>query len=336
MQLKEIYHPIIRELKKVGSVIETSLSQTKHNSILKVNRFLLETPGKRLRPALVILSAKATSGHKGQGTRDKAQGARDKLIDIAAAIELIHTASLIHDDVIDHAALRHNRPSINSKWGQDTSIALGDYLYSKAFELISSCGDTDVLKCISQATSLMCEGELLQVCERENSALLKERYLLIIKNKTASLFAASCQTGAILSNSPKGIHEALKEYGLNIGIAFQMADDCMDLIGKKKDLGKAPGADFKMGELTLPVLNLLSQSKEKHRLISLVKQSNKQGAFKEIKQGVMMSQALIKTKEEVSAYIQKAKSGLHKIEDSDFKESLFGLADDIVDRVTAV
>jgi len=259
-----------------------------------------------------------------------------QLIKIASAIELIHTASLIHDDVIDHAVLRHNRPSINSKWGQDTSIAFGDFLYSKAFELIASCGNTDILKCISQATSLMCEGELLQVCERDNISLLKEKYLLIVKNKTASLFAASCQVGAMLSNSRQEIHGALKDYGLNIGIAFQMADDCLDLIGKKKDLGKTPGADFKMGELTLPVLNLLSQSKDKHRLMLLVKQSNKQGAFKAIKQGVIKSRAFIKTKEEVSAYIRKAKGGLHRLEESDFKQSLFSLADDIVNRIAVV
>ncbi len=342
MRLKEIYYPIKRELKEVESTIETSLSETKHDSILKVNRFLLEAPGKRLRPALVILSAKAASGHKStraqehKGTREKPQSTSHQLINIAAAIELIHTASLIHDDVIDHASLRHNRPSVNSKWGQDMSIAFGDYLYSKAFELIATCGNTDVLKCISQAASLMCEGELLQVCERENISLLKERYLLIIKNKTAGLFAASCQAGAMLSNSPKDIHGALKDYGLNIGIAFQITDDCMDLFGKKEDLGKTPGADFKMGELTLPVLNLLSQIKDKRRLLALVKQSDKQGAFKEIKQAAMNSEALVKTKEEVGGYIRKAKNGLNKLDDSDFKDSLFSLADDIVERVADI
>lgn len=330
MQLKEIYSPIQKELKEVSGIIEASLSETKYDSILRLNRFLLETPGKRLRPALVILSAKATSSH--QFTKSPGH----QLTKIASAIELIHTASLIHDDVIDHAAVRHNRPSINSKWGQDTSIALGDYLYSKAFELISSCRSTNILKCISQATNLMCEGELLQVCERANISLLKENYLLIIKHKTASLFAASCQAGAMLSKSQKDIHGALKEYGLNLGIAFQIVDDCLDLIGGRETLGKAPGADFKMGELTLPVLNLLSQSADKNRLISLVKQADKQEAFKEIRQGFMSSQALLETKTEVTNYIKKAKGGLNKLGESDFKQGLFSLADHVVDRITSI
>jgi octaprenyl-diphosphate synthase len=181
----------------------------------------------------------------------------------------------------------------------------------------------------------MCEGELLQVCERENISLLKENYLLIIKHKTASLFAASCQAGAMLSNSQEDIHGALKEYGLNLGIAFQIVDDCLDLIGGREILGKAPGADFKMGELTLPVLNLLSQSTDRHRLISLVKQADKQEAFKEIRQGFMHSKALLETKTEVNNYIKKAKCGLNKLGDSDFKQGLFSLTEYVVDRITS-
>jgi octaprenyl-diphosphate synthase len=325
-RLKEIYRPIEKELKEVEEALQVALSRTKNQSILRINRFLLGKSGKKIRPALVILSAKAVS-------REYSPSVKSQLIKIASAIELIHNASLIHDDVIDHAVLRHNRPNINSKWGQDVSIAVGDYLYSKAFELVAFCNNMDILSCISQATRLMCEGELIQVCERDNISLLKERYLLIVKNKTASLFAASCQSGAAISNCQKPVQQAFKAYGSNIGIAFQITDDYLDLMGNPKDLGKSPGADFKMGEITLPVLNLLSQTRDKNRLISLFKARDQQRAYMEIKQRFSDSQARHTTKEEIYSYIRKAKRALHGLEDSCFKQSLSDLAEYIVHRI---
>jgi geranylgeranyl pyrophosphate synthase len=326
MQLSEIYQPIEKEMKNVAEALEKFLGESENESILKISQFLLETPGKRIRPALVLLSAKAVSSYNSLNSIPQ-------LTKIASAIELIHLASLIHDDVIDHSVIRHNKPSVNFKWGQDISIALGDYLYSKAFELISSCGNIDILYCISQATSLMCEGELAQVCTREDISLLKKHYFYIVERKTASLFAASCQVGAMITDHQKDIQNDLKEYGLNLGIAFQIVDDCMDLIGELKDLGKPPGADFKVGELTLPILNLLSLTKDKDGLMHLLKQRDKQNAFQEIKQRFVSSQAFIKTKDDINTYIQKAKMSLGKLEESVFKQNLFSLVDIVGERM---
>ena len=217
--------------------------------------------------------------------------------------------------------------------GSDVSIALGDYLYSIAFELISDCGNSDILRCISSATKSMCEGELLQVCERDNPDLLKERYFLIVKKKTAALFAASCQAGAILVNQNRIIQGALKNYGLNFGIAFQIMDDYLDLIGETEDLGKTPGADFRMGELTLPVLNLLAQGKDRNRILSLIREQNNPEAFRELRQSFINSEADLKTKDDVSHYIQKAKESLTNLENSSFKQGLFALADYIGQRL---
>ena len=325
MELKEIYQLIKKELTAVEQILEKSLKVAKNKSILEISDYLLSAKGKKLRPALVILSAKASQQSPSINEHS--------MVSIASAMELIHIASLIHVDVIDHAPLRHNKPTINSKYGQDVSIALGDYLYSKAFELISTCGNMDILSCISCATRLMCEGELIQVCERDNLDLLKKRYIIIAKKKTASLFVASCQAGAILSGSKVSMQQTLKGYGLNFGIAFQILDDCLDLIGKTQDLGKTPGADFRVGELTLPVLNLLSQSKDKDGIISLIRQKNKQETFSEIKRRFINSSAFLKTKDDVSYYIQKAKRSLDKLSESPFKKSLFTLADYIVERV---
>jgi geranylgeranyl pyrophosphate synthase len=327
MRLKEIYQPIEKELDAVERVLKDSLGSSRHKSILEINNYLLNARGKRLRPALVILSAKATLSHKPSTINHQ-------LIKVASAIELIHMASLIHDDVIDHACLRQNKPTINSKYGQEASIAMGDYLYSIGFELVSSCNNPDILSCIASATKAMCEGELIQVCERDNLDLLKKRYVIIAKKKTASLFVASCQAGAMLISSSPRIQNSLKGYGLNFGIAFQIIDDYLDLIGQQKDLGKTPGADFKMGELTLPVLNLLTQTKDRNRLISLIKQQGSPGAFKELKQRFINSRALLKTKEDVCLYVREAKKELDRLKDSCFKQSLFNLTDHFINKIT--
>lgn len=325
MLLKEIYQPIRKELDDVEGLLRSSLTDTGYKSILEVNNYLLAAKGKRLRPALVILSAKAAGKSRQINKRSMAS--------LACAMELIHIASLIHDDVMDHAALRHHKPTINSKYGEDVSITLGDYLYSKAFELIANCKNIDILSCVSQAARLMCEGQLIQVCERDNLELLKDKYIIVVKKKTAALFAASCQGGAVLADAGASYKNILREYGLNFGIAFQIIDDCLDIIAKEKELGKDPGADLKMGELTLPVLNLLSESHDKNRILSLIKDNDNPRAFSELKMRFINSEAAKKTKKDILFYLNKAKRGLNRLGDSCFKESLFTLADFMVKRL---
>ena len=312
--LKEIYRPIEKELNDVDTLIGSSFSKSESNSIVNIGEFLLENPGKKIRPVLVILSAKST----------QSQVSGQKLTKIASAIELIHMASLLHDDVIDHSEVRHNKPTVNSKWGKDVAITLGDYLYAVAFELISECGNSDIIHCISSAAKTMCEGELIQVCERDNLDLLKERYIVIVKKKTASLFAASCQTGALISKSPEPLKKALKEYGMNFGIAFQIVDDYLDLVGEEKRLGKNPGQDIGLGEMTLPVLNLLGSMPANKRgtLKTLLASREDKEKLKEIKSMLFNSKASLKTKEAVSSYITLAQEKLNILPHSTYKESL--------------
>ena len=330
MQLTEIYQPIKNELKEVEKTLEKSLSRARNGSILKVNRFVLDTPGKRLRPALVILSAKAAVPTEG----GSACGGSYQLIKIASAIELIHTASLIHDDVIDHSQRRHDNQTVNSLWGEDVSITLGDYLYSLAFELISGCANPDILGCICQAAKAMCEGELLQVLERDNLSLLREKYMLIIKQKTASLFAASCQAGAIASNSSKSVRKALADYGMNFGIAFQMIDDCLDLMGQGSSLGKAPGQDIRMGEVTLPLLNLLKSvsPSQRQRLKKLLK-SKDDDCLEKIRQELNNSNALEAARKICRGYLDSARERLKVLANSPARESLLDLGDYLFKRV---
>ena len=326
MQLREIYRPIAKEMAKAERMIDSSMRLSENASILMLGNYILHSGGKRLRPALVTLSARAA-------TLGKPVKTLDQVIKVASAVELIHMASLIHDDVVDHAAMRHNKPTINAKWGEDVSLILGDYLYSIGFGMISSCHNPDILDCLSHATRMMCEGELIQVCERDNLDLLKKHYITIVKNKTANFFAASCQAGVLAVDHKTNIKDMFKDYGLNFGIAFQIADDSMDLIGSFKELGKDPGADFKMGELTLPLLNLVSMHNDKYEISQLISQKNSKIAFEEIRLSFINSGAMTKTKNDVTFYAQKAKKSLRSLKGSAFKESLFALADHMVERI---
>jgi len=328
MNLEQIYQPIEDDLKTVEDFLASAIKESKNQSILAMSNFLLESPGKRIRPALVILSEKAAS----LGSNSTCN--RDELIKIGTAVELIHMASLIHDDVLDEAMMRRGKPSINARWGDDVSIALGDYIYSKAFELIGKCKNPDVFACISEAIYVMCEGELIQVCQRDNLDLSKNSYMVIIKKKTASLFAACCHAGSIIGNHSRAIQAALKEFGLNFGIAFQIMDDCKDIISDGKTLGKRPGQDVITGDITLPLLTLLdviSQAGKKD-LKNMLESKIDRDSVRKIRTMFVNSDAGDLTRKTALSYIDRAKQILDKVENSDYKKSLNCLADYITQR----
>ncbi len=328
MNLDRIYQPITDDLKKVEHFLESSVKESKNQSILAMSNSLLESGGKRLRPALVILSEKAASAGKNSNCN------HDELIRLATAVELIHIASLIHDDVLDGATMRRSKPSINVRLGDDISIVFGDYIYSKAFELIGKCRNPDVFECICQAIYVMCEGELIQVCQRGNLDLSKDNYITIVRKKTASLFAASCQAGTILGNHSRIIQTTLKEFGLNFGIAFQIIDDCKDIVSEERVLGKHPGQDVAAGDMTLPLLDLLEvvgptgRSEIKRILESAIDKHS----LEKIREMLVGTDALDSTQETALYYIDRAKQGLDKLENSDYKESLNHLTNYIAQK----
>jgi geranylgeranyl pyrophosphate synthase len=288
-----------------------------------MSNYLLEASGKRIRPALVILSEKAASGGK------NISSSYDELVMIATAVELIHMASLIHDDVLDKAAMRRGKPSINAKWGDDISITLGDYIYSKAFELIGRCKNRDIFACVSEAIYVMCEGELTQICQRNNLDLSKNSYMAIAKKKTASLFAACCHAGTIIGNHSRVLQTALKEFGLNLGMAFQIIDDCKDIVCEEKMLGKRPGQDFIAGDVTLPFLTLrdiVSQDK-REELQNLLQSEIDRDSLAKIRKMFINSGAADLTKRTALSYVDRAKQKLAELENSDYKRSLNHLAD---------
>ena len=243
------------KLEKVENLIQEKL-KSEVNLIQKMSNHHLGSGGKRLRALLTLESAKLT-GYK----EDK----RD--INLAACVELIHSATLLHDDVIDESELRRGVKTANSVWGNQSSILVGDYLLSRCFEMMVEDGDLEVLKLLSSTSSKIAQGEVLQLQHKGEADLLEETYIDIINLKTASLFSAATKTGACLSGSNEKEKKALESYGRNLGLAFQIADDALDFYAKEKLFGKEIGKDFFEGKVTLPMIIIFQKGNEEEKTL---------------------------------------------------------------------
>ncbi len=215
--------------------------------IRKVGEYVLSSGGKRIRPALLLLAAKLC-GYS--GTRH---------VPLASVVEFIHTATLLHDDVVDEAHIRRGIPSANTLWGNSASVLVGDFLFSKSFSLMVADGDLNVLRILSDATTKIAEGEVLQLLGTSDLEMTYERYVTVVKCKTAVLLSAACQAGAILGTATAEQEEALGRFGMDLGIAFQVMDDTLDYVAKEEQFGKSIGHDLEEGKITLPLIHTLSQ-----------------------------------------------------------------------------
>jgi geranylgeranyl pyrophosphate synthase len=320
--LDEIYRPIKKDLNRVEELLNRELKKDSPTS--RLNESILNNPGKRLRPALCLFSASSIL------SRQTAEKVDNGLIMLAAALELIHNAALIHDDVVDHSALRRGRQTIHTGYSNEAAIAFGGYLYSKGLEFLSRLGNSEIMNCMISTVSDMCEGELIQILNRGNFQLKREVYMTIVRKKTASLMASSCATAVILTNKKGSILNSVSSFGLNFGIAFQIIDDCLDLMGREEDLGKPLSSDLKMGEVTLPLLFLMESGvckdiEELMRLIYSSKTKNKEEET--VRDTLLSSGALHKAKDLAARHVEEAKRSLRFIENSIFKEGLMALAD---------
>ncbi|MBN1126304.1 MAG: polyprenyl synthetase family protein [Sedimentisphaerales bacterium] len=234
------------DLDKVCACIAVQLD-TPYEEINHLLVHLLQGRGKMLRPALLLLSGQAM----GTLTADH--------IELAAMIEMIHIASLLHDDVIDEADTRRGAPTANVLHGNEAAVLMGDFLLSRVFEVGVRCKDFEVLDILSRAALCLCQGELLQNIHRNSSCVSEEIYFQIIRGKTAALFSAACRIGSVAAGGDNDTVQALADYGLNLGIAFQITDDLLDLVGSENKTGKTLGTDLVQHKLTLPVIHLLNQ-----------------------------------------------------------------------------
>ena len=241
------------KLEKVESLIELKL-KSEVKLIEKMSDHHLRSGGKRLRALLTLGSAKLTGYELGK---------RD--INLAACVELIHAATLLHDDVIDESSLRRGVKTTNSIWGNQSSILVGDYLLSRCFEIMVDDGDLEVLKLLSSTSAKIAQGEVLQLQHKGEADLLEDTYIDIINLKTAALFSAATKTGACLSGSNEKEKKALESYGKNLGLAFQIADDALDYYGKDKFFGKEIGKDFYEGKVTLPLIIIFQKGNDEER-----------------------------------------------------------------------
>ena len=228
--------------------------------IRKVGEYVLSSGGKRIRPAMLLLAAKLCN-YTG-----------DQAIPLASVVEFIHTATLLHDDVVDSATLRRGQASANTLWGNEASVLIGDFLFSKSFSLMVGVGSLDVLRVMSQATTVIAEGEVMQLLYTGDLDLTEENYIGVVRAKTAVLLSAACQCGGLLGNATAEQEQALAEFGMELGIAFQLMDDLLDYTASEADFGKSIGHDLEEGKMTLPLIHTLRQcsSEERDQIADIV------------------------------------------------------------------
>ena len=261
----ELKNMVGQRLSKVEELIELRLN-SKVDLIKKMTSHHLKSGGKRLRALLTLGSAKL-SGYE-LGSRD---------INLAACVELIHSATLLHDDVIDESSLRRGHKTTNLIWGNQSSILVGDYLLSRCFEIMVEDGDLEILKLLSSTSAKISQGEVLQLQHKGEADLLEETYIKIINLKTAALFAAATRTGACLAGSNEKEKDALETYGKNLGLAFQIADDALDYYSKETIFGKKIGKDFFEGKTTLPLIIIFQRAnnEEKKFMLEILKKDKR-------------------------------------------------------------
>jgi len=324
-RLARILRPILPDLEAVQVHLAATLRDTNDRSVCQIVDFLLESPGKRVRPALAILAARAAHG-KGNGS----PGLGRASLNVAAAVELKHMASLVHDDLIDAAMVRHHRPSVPAKWGKRVSAAVGDHLCGKAFQLVADCADPRLFEILGSPLCAMCEGELLQVIWRGDFSLSEARCLAVVEKKTAALFSACCAAGAVTSTDEPVVCEALQKFGYHFGVAFQILDDCKDLLSDEKRLGKTPGQDLLAGDVTLPLVYLIKNFlRRDEEILELGHRAVGERELVRLVSAFHSSSAPGKITQLIASQISRAGQQLESIADSEFKASLQQLAEHI-------
>lgn len=311
---------IFDEIKNDLQLVEEELGRfVQHPDPLlnETSSHLLNAGGKRLRPAFALLSAKFYNYDI------------NKLLPLAMALELIHMASLVHDDVVDCALTRRGRPTVRANWGNRISMHTGDLLFGKSLLLIAKYQDTPlVAKVLSKTSVKMSEGEIEQIASAFKSDQSIKDYWYRIDRKTAMLIADSCQLGAVVCGAPKEIYMPLKRYGHRIGIAFQIIDDILDMVADQKELGKPIGGDLRQGIVTLPVIYALRHSPDKKRLVELVEKRDKTEAeINEAIDIVTNCGGIDYSNKVVDTYINKAKKELNKLPNASVKQTLALIAD---------
>lgn len=322
MTLQKILYFVEEDLARVEAEIQHRL-HSEVELIHEIGRYLLLSGGKRVRPILLLLTAKL-AGYTG-----------DRKFPLSAMIEFMHTATLLHDDVIDHSHLRRGYPTVNSRWGSELSILVGDFLYAKAMALVVDDGDPTILGEITRVTMTMTEGQVLETLKIGDLSLTETEYFKIVRQKTAALFGACCVIGGVLGGLARPKTEALRRFGLSFGCAFQLVDDTLDFVGKEQHLGKPIGGDLREGKVTLPLIVTLQNavSAEAEMVSRFMNGEGKSAEdFQRIVGLVQQYNGIEYALNEAGRYVQQAKRELQAFADCPAYDLMLELTDFIVKR----
>jgi octaprenyl-diphosphate synthase len=320
---RRIFSLIANELQQVEVEFEQQ-ARSNVQVIAYLGEYLRASGGKRVRPALTILSNYAVGG----------EGARYNSIRMATVMEFLHTATLVHDDIIDHAETRRNRPTVNALYGNETAVLMGDWLYMSAFETSLAERSLPILDILTRVTRKMTEGELLQLTLVGRADITEEQYLDVLRRKTAYLFSASCEIGGILGDATEEQQAALRDYGLNLGIAFQLIDDILDFTSSDDVLGKAAGADLLGGKVTLPLIYLMLADPAQLESVKNVLRNGEyiDGQRQELLNAILKSGSLERARVMADDFAQSARKSLDILPNSPYCDSLRALPMYVLDR----
>lgn len=310
--IRQVLAPIADDMKAVDDIIRNELSSDVPR-MREISEYITSAGGKRMRPALLMLICRAL-GYEGEMHRY-----------LGATIELLHTATLMHDDVVDESDMRRGRPTANSRWGNGTAVLVGDFLYTRSFQMMVKAGNLRVMEALSDAANRLSEGEVVQMVNAHDPSVDEERYFRVIERKTACLFEAGARMAAAVADCPKELEEAVADYALALGNAFQIADDVLDYRGNAADTGKNLGADLREGKVTLPIIYArMSCTDDERALIDdAIRQGD--GDFETIAGIVLKSDSLRHCAERAEQELERGRRALGKLAPSIFRDSLLEL-----------
>ncbi|MDV2116373.1 octaprenyl diphosphate synthase [Alcaligenes faecalis] len=319
MNLSTLIEPIADDMKALDVVIRERLNSDVV-LIRTIGEYIVSAGGKRMRPALLLLVARALAY----------QGSTHHLL--AGVVEFIHTATLLHDDVVDESDMRRGRHTANAVYGNAASVLVGDYLYSRSFEMMVQSNSMPAMAVLSAATTVIAEGEVLQLLNVHDPDVSLERYLQVVRYKTAKLFEAAAQVGAIVAGASPQMEEAMAAYGRHLGTAFQLVDDVLDYSGDAQALGKNVGDDLREGKPTMPLIRVMEVGTAEQ--VQLIKSAIETGDadFAAVAQAIEQTDALAYTRAAAEAEAQLAVQALADVPESEFKQVLLGLCAFSIER----
>ena len=318
--MQEIRSAVAAEFEQVNQLIVEQL-HSDVDMVENIGHYIVDAGGKRLRPLLVLLTAAAL------GRCEEPQ------VKFAAVIEFIHTATLLHDDVVDISSLRRGRPTANAEFGNAPSVLVGDFLYTRAFQLMVQLADVDILRHMADTTNTIAEGEVLQLVRAGNAGTTEQQYLDVITRKTAILFAAGCYGAATLCRADEDTRQAMRRFGLNLGIAFQMIDDVLDYEGDPATMGKNVGDDLTEGKPTLPLIYTLEHGNEEEQAVVRRAITEKTSAdIAQVLAAVQRCGALAYTRQQARHYHDLALAELQTLADSEARTALQAVTALSIDR----